>query len=97
MLGPWIAKRRAAKVSAKYAEIGGGSPILKWTKEQGALLVQLLNERRKESSPHKFYVGFRYADPLLEEALNQMERYFFFFFILIPMDLVPFALKPFLT
>jgi len=25
-------------------------------------------------APHKYYVGFRYADPLLENALEQMER-----------------------
>lgn len=89
-LGPWIAKRRAQKVSAKYSEIGGGSPILKWTKEQGSLLVQLLNERRKESSPHKFYIGFRYAEPLLEEALHGMERYTFY-------SLPPFNFELFLT
>lgn len=76
ILGPWIAKRRAPKVSAKYAEIGGGSPILEWSRKQGSALVQLLNERRKESSPHHYYVGFRYAPPLLESALEQMKRYF---------------------
>ncbi|KAI8431391.1 hypothetical protein MSG28_015923 [Choristoneura fumiferana] len=30
-LGPWIATRRTAEVQKKYKEIGGGSPILKWT------------------------------------------------------------------
>ena len=26
------------------------------------------------SGPHKFYVGFRYAHPLTEDAIDQMER-----------------------
>jgi len=25
-------------------------------------------------APHKYYVGFRYVDPLLEDAVEQMER-----------------------
>lgn len=33
-LGPYIARRRTPDVMKKYAEIGGGSPILKWTKLQ---------------------------------------------------------------
>jgi protoheme ferro-lyase len=34
ILGPRIAKRRTPSIQEKYAEIGGGSPILKWTKIQ---------------------------------------------------------------
>jgi len=26
------------------------------------------------SAPHKFYIGFRYVNPLTEDALEQMER-----------------------
>ena len=26
------------------------------------------------AAPHKYYVGFRYVDPLLEDAVEQMER-----------------------
>ena len=33
-LGPIIAKRRTPSIIQKYNEIGGGSPILKWTKTQ---------------------------------------------------------------
>ena len=25
-------------------------------------------------APHKFYIGFRYVDPLTESSLEQMER-----------------------
>lgn len=27
------------------------------------------------TAPHKFYVGFRYANPLTEDSLDQMEKY----------------------
>ena len=37
-LGPLIAKLRAPSIIEKYNQIGGGSPILKWTKIQGELL-----------------------------------------------------------
>jgi len=40
-LGPYIARRRTSEVQKKYAEIGGGSPILKWTNIQVRLLKYL--------------------------------------------------------
>lgn len=73
-LGPRIAKRRAPEVAKKYDEIGGGSPILKWTQLQGELLCKKLNEECPESAPHKHYVGFRYADPLTDFTLEQIEK-----------------------
>ena len=33
-LGPLIAKRRTPSIKEKYAQIGGGSPIRKWTEMQ---------------------------------------------------------------
>lgn len=41
-LGPWIAKRRTPEVQKKYNEIGGGSPILKWTQKQVFYLIFLI-------------------------------------------------------
>ena len=73
-LGPWIAKRRTPSIIEKYSEIGGGSPILKWTKKQGELLCSQLDARSPETGPHKAYVGFRYAHPLTEETLDEMEN-----------------------
>lgn len=73
-LGPIIAKRRAPSIREKYAEIGGGSPILKWTNKQGQLMTQLLDKIRPDSAPHKHYVGFRYAAPLTENTMDEMER-----------------------
>lgn len=73
-LGPLIAKRRAPEVSKKYAEIGGGSPILKWTNLQGQKLCKKLDEISPETGPHRHYVAFRYADPLTEVTMQEIER-----------------------
>lgn len=74
-MGPRIARKRTAEVQKKYQEIGGGSPILKWTNKQGELLCQKLDQLSPETAPHKYYVGFRYADPLTDETLQQIEEY----------------------
>ena len=72
VLGPFIASRRAPKVALKYGEIGGKSPIYDWTQRQGTGMVQWLDTLSPETAPHKFYIGFRYAEPLAETALLQM-------------------------
>lgn len=72
--GRWLARKRTPSIQQKYAEIGGGSPILKWTDTQGALMCKELDNLSPRTSPHKHYVGFRYAHPLTEEALDQMEK-----------------------
>jgi len=72
-LGPFIAKRRTPKIQEQYAEIGGGSPIGKWTEIQGQGMVELLDKISPETAPHKAYTGFRYANPLTEEALLKMK------------------------
>lgn len=74
-LGPWIAKRRTAEVQKKYSEIGGGSPILQWTNKQGELLCNQLDHVSPETAPHKYYIAFRYADPLTEDTLERMHKY----------------------
>ena len=38
-------------------------------------MVELLDKMSPSTAPHKFYVGFRYANPLTEDSLDQMERY----------------------
>uniref|UniRef100_T1IVS6 Ferrochelatase n=1 Tax=Strigamia maritima TaxID=126957 RepID=T1IVS6_STRMM len=73
-LGPLIAKRRTPKIVDRYRQIGGGSPIRMWTEKQGELMVALLDKMCPESAPHKFYVGFRYANPLTEDTLKRMEN-----------------------
>ncbi|KAG5893088.1 hypothetical protein JTB14_029483 [Gonioctena quinquepunctata] len=73
-LGPWIAKRRTPEVQKKYQEIGGGSPILKWTRLQGKLLCEMLDKESPETAPHKPYVAFRYVHPFTEDAFTEMEK-----------------------
>jgi ferrochelatase len=72
-LGPFIARRRTKSVQNNYADIGGGSPILKWTTEQGKGMCERLDKLSPESAPHKFYVAFRYIDPFSEDALKAMK------------------------
>ncbi|XP_045509271.1 ferrochelatase, mitochondrial [Colias croceus] len=72
-LGPWIASRRTEEVKKKYQEIGGGSPIYRWTDLQGKLLTEALDQMLPASAPHKHYIAFRYVPPFTEEALEQLE------------------------
>ncbi|SPO46661.1 related to HEM15 - ferrochelatase precursor [Moesziomyces antarcticus] len=71
-LAPLIARRRTPKIVDQYNKIGGGSPILRWTRTQGKAMTELLDELHPETAPHKVYVAFRYARPLTEEALDEM-------------------------
>ncbi|KAK0159570.1 hypothetical protein PV327_010666 [Microctonus hyperodae] len=73
-LGPWIAKRRTPDVQKKYEEIGGGSPILKWSNLQGELMCKQLDKISPQTAPHKHYVAFRYTDPFTEESLDAIEK-----------------------
>ncbi|CAB4016310.1 Ferrochelatase, mitochondrial [Paramuricea clavata] len=73
-LAPWIAKRRTPTIKEQYSKIGGGSPIRKWTEKQGHEMIKLLDEISPETAPHKCYIGFRYADPLTEDTLEEIEK-----------------------
>ncbi|KAB5593344.1 Ferrochelatase [Ceratobasidium theobromae] len=73
-LAPWIAKRRTPSIREQYAAIGGGSPILKWTRFQGQEMAKLLDELSPQTAPHKSYVMFRYAQPLTQTTLEEMRR-----------------------
>jgi ferrochelatase len=71
-LGPFIARRRTPRVRQLYANIGGGSPILRYTEAQGRGMVARLDRLSPETAPHRFYVAFRYTRPNSEDALRQM-------------------------
>lgn len=71
-LGPLIAKRRTPKIQKQYAEIGGGSPIRRWSEYQCAEMCKVLDKISPETAPHKPYVAFRYADPLTEEMYAKL-------------------------
>ncbi|XP_064471334.1 ferrochelatase, mitochondrial-like [Ornithodoros turicata] len=74
MLGPYIARRRTPDMKQKYAKIGGSCTSFVWTTKQGQLMTELLDKISPETGPHKHYVGFRYADPLSEDSLLQIEK-----------------------
>lgn len=74
VLGPFIARRRTPHVQELYRGIGGGSPILDWTTQQGQGMVERLDRLSPETAPHGFYVAFRYASPTSDDALSQMDR-----------------------
>nr|XP_039259139.1 ferrochelatase, mitochondrial-like [Styela clava] len=73
-LAPLIAKRRTPKIKKQYMEIGGGSPLRRWTDLQGTEMVKVLDKISPETAPHKHYIGFRYTKPLTEEGIAQMEQ-----------------------
>jgi ferrochelatase len=71
-IGPLIARRRTPKIQKQYAEIGGGSPIRKWSEHQAAEMCKILDKTSPETAPHKPYVAFRYADPLTEDMYQRL-------------------------
>lgn len=71
-LGPLISLRRTPKIEKQYAEIGGGSPIRKWSEYQNAEMCKILDQISPETAPHKPYTAFRYANPLTEEMYNKL-------------------------
>lgn len=74
LVAKFITERRYKMIESHYDEIGGGSPIRKWTGLQGDKMVELLDEMNPESAPHKYYIGFRYAAPLTETAITEIEH-----------------------
>ncbi|KAI0890364.1 ferrochelatase-domain-containing protein [Annulohypoxylon maeteangense] len=71
-IGPLISHRRTPKIQKQYAEIGGGSPIRKWSEYQNEEMCKILDRISPHTAPHKPYVAFRYADPLTEEMYNKL-------------------------
>ncbi|KAF2675565.1 putative mitochondrial ferrochelatase [Microthyrium microscopicum] len=71
-IGPLISRRRTPKIQKQYAEIGGGSPIRKWSEHQASEMCKILDTISPDTAPHKPYVAFRYANPLTEETYNKL-------------------------
>lgn len=72
IIAPWIAKRRTPRIEKQYIDIGGGSPIRRWTEFQGEGMAALLDELHPTTAPHKSYVAFRYARPLADETARRL-------------------------
>jgi ferrochelatase len=60
-----IAAVRASKVRARYEMIGGGSPLLDWTRRQAAGLAELLGGWPVE-------VAMRYSEPRVTGAIDRL-------------------------
>lgn len=71
-IAKFIAWRRTPKIAHHYAEIGGGSPIRKWSEYQAKEMCKLLDEIAPATAPHLPYVAFRYANPLTEDTMKKM-------------------------
>ncbi|KAI9017811.1 hypothetical protein BC832DRAFT_589057 [Gaertneriomyces semiglobifer] len=69
----FIARRRTPSIQEQYAQIGGGSPILAWTQQQGQGIVERIRKLRPDLGPVKPYIAFRYVDPLTTDTLRQMQ------------------------
>ncbi|CAB4255537.1 similar to Saccharomyces cerevisiae YOR176W HEM15 Ferrochelatase [Maudiozyma barnettii] len=72
LIAKYIAKFRTPKIEQQYKEIGGGSPIRKWSEYQSVKVCKMLDEISPETKPHYPYVAFRYAKPLTEETYQKM-------------------------
>lgn len=74
LLAKFIARRRTPSIEERYDEIGGGSPIRKWSEYQCEKVCEKLDQISPETAPHKPYVAFRYAKPLTEDMLVQLKQ-----------------------
>ena len=66
-----ISTQRHKKSRSYYEQIGGGSPLRRITEQQARALEQALASRNINA---RAYVGMRYWNPLIEEALDQIRR-----------------------
>jgi len=70
-IASFIANQRAPKSSEAYAAIGGGSPIMKYTRAQAEQIEERLGELGLNA---KCYIAMRYWHPYTEEALAEVKR-----------------------
>jgi protoporphyrin/coproporphyrin ferrochelatase len=66
-----ISTQRQKKSRSYYEQIGGGSPLRRITEEQARALERALASRNINA---RAYVGMRYWNPFIEEALDQIRR-----------------------
>lgn len=68
-LARWIARRRAPKAAAHYAELGGSSPLLRLTERQARALEKELQPQMDARA----VIAMRYWHPFTAEAVRQLE------------------------
>lgn len=76
-----ISSRRAKRVQAHYARIGGKSPIRGLTDRQAAALERELNK----TIGARVFVAMRYWHPLTEEAVRRIQGHAFRELVLLPL------------
>ena len=62
-----LASRRTPKVKKRYQMIGGGSPLLKWTRLAAAGVKRELS---KQYPQVEVFAGMRYSEPFIDEELD---------------------------
>src|SRR3972149_586384 len=67
-LARFIARKRTPKVKKYYSAIGGKSPIVKLTMQQGKALEEALQKQGNI----RVFVSMRYWHPTIEEAVTDM-------------------------
>ncbi len=77
----WIARTRGAKVRKYYAQVGGGSPILKLTTRQATALQEHLSQKMNV----KTFVCMRYWHPMTEEVVQTLKSENFTDIVLLPL------------
>lgn len=71
-IAKFIARTRSPKIEKHYREIGGGSPIRKWSEYQAQEACKLLDELSPHTAPHNPYVAFRYANPITRDTYHRL-------------------------
>ncbi len=77
-----ISSRRAPKIIEEYRQIGGSSPINKWTEIQRSMLEKSLKETYPEI---EVFTAMRYWNPLTKETAGIIRNKFFDRIILLPL------------
>src|SRR5512147_549371 len=66
-----ISSMRATKVEHHYEQIGGGSPLLKWTITQRDMIEKKIQEQEPD---FRCFVGMRYTRPSIADAVAEAFR-----------------------
>lgn len=77
-----ISRARRKKVRQHYSRIGGGSPLLGWTNSQASHIESLI---KRQYPGFRCYVGMRYSEPSIAEAVRQAYRDGFRSMVFLPM------------
>jgi len=63
-----ISSLRHKKVQHHYDLIGGGSPILKWSRDQARMIEEIVG---RSEPGFRCFIGMRYFRPMIDEAVRQ--------------------------